>query len=326
MKSPALSLFAPIREWFFLGEAERTIRGYTTAQHALVRAHYDAGLDRFRAANGIVEAVSASVLLREGIRHLLLSRAAAQDPRADGDSLAHIDLAAALPELPADPDRPDVSPGDTERARSALASSDPLYFDRLAPEAAEATRTALERALSSLRHQVEPRTVAYVRGSRRGRLAAAAVLGLYVVYRITAAMLLPPNIALNKPVHASSYRVNPPDGHELVDGDIGPTYGIHTANEDSPRVTIDLLGVHKLRTVKVHNRGDGWFDEGLPLVVEVSVDGQNYEPIGRREEHFDRDPPWVIDAGRHPARFVRLRGDRPGSYIALSEVEVFGEK
>jgi hypothetical protein len=123
----------------------------------------------------------------------------------------------------------------------------------------------------------------------------------------------------------SSYRVNPPDGHELVDGDVGPSYGVHTNTEESPRVTIDLLRIYKITSILVHNRGDGWYDDCLPLIVELSADGTNYFPIGRRELHFEREPPWVIDGGNHRARYVRLRGARR-SYIALSEVEVFGRR
>jgi hypothetical protein len=138
-------------------------------------------------------------------------------------------------------------------------------------------------------------------------------------------VLLPTNVALNKPVTPSSYKHNPPDGHELVDGNVVSSFGIHTNTEDSPHVTIDLLATYTITTVKVYNRGDGWFDDCLPLVVELSADGQNYFPIGRREVHFDQVPPWVVDAQNHRARYVRLRVDRK-SYLALSEVEVFGKK
>jgi hypothetical protein len=119
--------------------------------------------------------------------------------------------------------------------------------------------------------------------------------------------------------------VNPPDGHELVDGETISSFGVHTNTEDSPRVTIDLQSIYRIFSIKVYNRGDGWFDDCLPLVVELSADGQNYFPVGRRDVHFDQSPPWVIDAQKHQARYVRLRVDRR-SYLALSEVEVFGKK
>jgi hypothetical protein len=133
------------------------------------------------------------------------------------------------------------------------------------------------------------------------------------------------NIARGKPVYPSSLRVNPPDGHELVDGIVGTSYGVHTDTEESPTVVIDLQDVFKINKVNVHNRADGWFDDCLPLLVELSIDGRTYTELARRDEHFDADPPWVVDGHRQPARYVRLRVPRR-SYIALSEVEVFGRK
>ena len=73
------------------------------------------------------------------------------------------------------------------------------------------------------------------------------------------------------------------------------------------------------------NRVDGWFDDCLPLVVELSRDGVKWEEIGQREDHFGTDPPWIVNAGGRMATQVRLRVARK-SYLALSEVEVFGKK
>jgi len=185
---------------------------------------------------------------------------------------------------------------------------------------------ALERTASSLRGGIEARTVAFVRGTRWGRLAGCFLLVLCVAYHFAARFVIPVNVALGKPVSASSYRVNPPDGHELVDGSFPTSYGIHTSNEDSPRVTIDLEDVYRIATVKVYNRGDGWQDEGLPIVVEISLDGAAYSTLARRDTHFDRRPPWVIEARSSEARYVRLRAAVSGSYLALSQVEVFGKK
>jgi hypothetical protein len=324
MRSRAAAVLAPLREWLLLERAQTTVRLYTPAQHALVAAHTRAAERRIRAARAAADALAAATLLRLGILHLLLAKEAAVDPSLDESALAAREPWAALPELPPPPDRPNA-PADTERVRTAIATADPLYFDRLSPEALESIRAALERAASHLRTQVEPRTLANVRGTRGGRLAAIGVLFAYVVFRVVANTFFPTNVALNKPVTPSSYKHNPPDGHELVDGQPISSFGIHTNIEDSPRVTIDLLRPYTITSVKVYNRGDGWFDDSLPLVVELSADGQNYYPIGRRETHFDQDPPWVIDAQKHRARYVRLRVDRR-SYLALSEVEVFGKK
>ncbi|MDP9001383.1 MAG: hypothetical protein M3O46_14875, partial [Myxococcota bacterium] len=63
----------------------------------------------------------------------------------------------------------------------------------------------------------------------------------------------------------------------------------------------------------------------LPLVVELSTDGKTYAELARRDDHFDSDPPWIVEAGGRRARYVRVRVARK-SYLALSEVEVFGRK
>ena len=126
-------------------------------------------------------------------------------------------------------------------------------------------------------------------------------------------------------MHPSSRKAGPPDGHELVDGDIGTSFGVLTNVEDSPSVVIDLQDRYWIDSVKVHNRVDGWFDDCLPLVVELSQDGVHWDAIGRRDQHFDANPPWVVDGGGRPAHFVRVRVDRK-SYLALSEVEVYGKQ
>jgi len=321
----ALRLFSPIRELLLLERSEAAILAYTPVQHARLRGHYDAATRRFDAARFVAEPVPASVLLCEAITHLLRAKEAASGGEAPS-SFRRRDLVRWLPDPEPERGRPPITAADAQLTRAALTADDELYLDRLAPEVAEATRTALERTASVLRSGIDARTVAFVRGTRWGRLAACSVLALYLGYRLVAAVAMPVNIARGKPVSASSYRVNPPDGHELVDGSFPVSYGIHTNNEASPRVTIDLQGVYRIATVKVYNRGDGWQDEGLPIVAEISLDGITYSTIGRRDAHFDRKPPWVIEGRNAGARYVRLRGAVAGTYLALSQVEVFGKK
>jgi hypothetical protein len=313
---------SPVHEFFTLRRAERTIRAYVPAQHARVHAHADAADRRLWSGRRVTHAIAAAVLLRGAVTHYLYAAAFARDPGADLESL---DLAAAMPPLPPDPARPRADPTDDARVRAALSSRDPLYFDSLSAEDAERARWALDRAVTLVRRRVEGRSLAYVRGARWGRLAAALLIIGYAVFAITRAVVLPKNIALGKPVHPSSRKLTPPDGHELVDGDIGTSYGIHTNIEDSPNVVIDLQAKYWIDSVRVYNRVDGWYDDSLPLVVELSQDGTKWDEIGRREQHFDASPPWVVDGRGKPAWFVRVRVARK-SYLAISEVEVFGKK
>ncbi len=327
MKSrAAVAYLAPVREWFLLEQAELTSRAHSAEQQTLIAAHVRAAETRIRAARKIGDAIVASEVLRLAVLHLI--RAGEVEDRIIDDRYsltpADISRAAILALLPREDALPDTDGADLDRARSVILSHDPLYLDRLAPEALEETRSALERTASLLRGKVEPRTVTNVRATRLGRLAAVAVVLAYILVRAAMVAFVPRNVALNKPVVASSYKINPPDGHELVDGVPIKSFGIHTNAEDSPRVTIDLLKTYAITTIKVYNRGDGWYDDCLPLVVELSTDGQNYDPVGRQQTHFGQDPPWVIDGKKHRARYVRLRVDRR-SYLALSEVEVFGK-
>jgi F5/8 type C domain len=209
--------------------------------------------------------------------------------------------------------------------RAAIASKDPLYFDGLSSEDVERARWALDRAASMLRRNVESRTLVAVHGTRWGRVAAVTVLVLWGAVALAKAKLLPKNIAYGKPVHASSLADTPPGGERaLVDGETGASYAIKTREEENPNVVIDLGGIYWVDTVKVHNRVEGWFDDGLPLVAELSRDGNKWDEIARRDRHFDANPPWVIEAGGRAARFVRLRVPRH-AYLALSEVEVYGK-
>ena len=312
-----------VREWLFLEQTERTLRLRTFDQCVLVRAHYDAAMSRLRAGRNSPEAIPAALLLRASLMHLLWAKQASHDPQVNDGALVHEPPTTSLPNLAPDPEQPRV-PSDAELVDAAIAASHPLYFDRLSPEIAQRTRIALERAAFCLCRDIDPRSIANVRGTRSGRLAAIALLCVYAIYRTLTTVLLPANVARDKPVHLSSFVANSPDGHELVDGDTTGTYGVQTNTEESPHAIIDLLHTYQITKVSVYNRGDGWFDECLPLVVEVSVDGEHYAAIGRRETHFDQDPPWTIDARKQPARYVRLRVDRR-SYLALMEVEVFAK-
>ncbi len=312
----------PVREFFALGEAERAIRAYLPAQRIRVRQHFDAAERRFLAARSLAADLPAAVLLREGVTQYLAAAALARDPDADP---AALDLAAHLPPIPLDPARPDAEATDDARVRAIVSAADPLYFDRLAPADLERDRAALERAGSLLRRRIEARSLTGVKWTRWGRVGALALAGICALFGVVRVALEPTDIAKGKPVSYTSLVGNLADGRGLVDGVIGTGYGIHTLTEESPHVVIDLLAPYRITGIRVHNRADGWYDECLPLLVELSTDGRTYSELGKRETHFDADPPWDVDGHMEPARYVRLRVPRRG-YIALSEVEVFGKK
>jgi hypothetical protein len=321
---PLLSaLFAPVREFFTLRRAERTVRAYLPGQQAKAKALCDAAAVRLLAGRRTLQAVPASLLLRDALAIYLRAYEASQaaSPEDPEDTDDHR-LAPLMPPVPADSAAPHTQPADDARVRAAFLVRDRFYFDRLPDDELERTRWALDRTCGVARRRVELRSVVHLRGLQWGRIAAVLLVTVYAVFAYVHARYAPVNVALGKPVHPSSRKAGEPDGHDLVDGDIGTGHAMATNTEDNPSVVIDLQAEYPIDEVRVHNRVDGWFDECLPLVVELSTDGVHYDEAGRREEHFDADPPWVVGTRGRVARFVRVRVMRR-SYLALSEVEVF---
>lgn len=317
--APFSTKLEPIREFFLLRRSERLVRGYAASQRVAVERHADAAARRLSAGRGIPHCVPAALLLRDAVKHYLFALEAARDA-SRGEAVLDKGDRADLPALPPDPLRPDAVPTDDARVREALAATSPLYFDRLSDEDAALTRTALDRAASMLHGRVEARSLANVVGTRWGRLGALAVVVAYAAIAVLHSKVWPKNIALGRPVHASSLAGG--DGHELVDGEAGAV-PMRTNTDESPSAAIDLGRGYRIDRVAVYNRVDGWFDDCLPLVVEFSTDGAKYSEVARRDQHFGADPPWSVDGKRELARYVRVRLARRG-YLALSEVEVFG--
>jgi hypothetical protein len=316
---------ASLREFFMLARAERVIRAYSPAQYANVGEHFRAAEVRVVAGRRQLDPVPACLLLRDAVAHYLEAAEIARSGIPSEDGTSSLDLASTMPRLAPDPARPAAGPTDDSRVRQALAERSTLYFDRLSLEDVARARCALDRAASMLRGRIEVRSIANIRGTRYGRLAALAVILAYAAFVSVRSVLRAPNVALQKPVIPSSVWYQPTEGQTIVDGETGTTFGVHTRLEESPYVTIDLQDDYRIEKVRVHNRADGWFDDCLPLVLELSLDGRDFAEVARRESHFDADPPWVIDVHGQRARYVRLRVARR-TYLALSEVEVFGRR
>src|ERR1019366_8167214 len=163
-----------------------------------------------------------------------------------------------------------------------------------------------------LRGSVEPRSCTHLRGLRVGRLLALALVLLYAIGTWVVPRVVPTNVARGKPVTASSRHHGTPDGRDLVDGSATEAYAVHTSTEDDPWVMIDLERTFLVQRIAVHNRGDAWQDDCLPLTIELSEDGVHFDEIARRRDHFDQNPPWVVDARKTRARFVKLHSPHHG--------------
>jgi F5/8 type C domain len=214
-------------------------------------------------------------------------------------------------------------PREVDEARHLVAEPH-LRMESLGPEELATRRASLEAAAQWLRGHIEPRTVPQIRRVRIKRLAGAAIVAAGLLGWALASVFSAPNVALHRPVTASSLHqqsVAPGDGSGLVDGVYEINYGIHTGFEATPWVMVDLQSSRKIAMVKVYNRADGWFDEGLPFVLELSQDGKEFNEVARRTEPFSQALPWTY-SGATEARYVRIRAPRL-TYIALSEVEIF---
>src|SRR5262249_30467090 len=146
---------------------------------------------------------------------------------------------------------------------------DPLVLDRLREGDAQLGAQAMAATANWLHDAIEPRTVVEIRRSRMLRLVLLGLAGAALVVYLVIQLFSPTNIALHKRVLVSSNHPSStaPEGG-LTDGSNSGGYGVHTAIEDNPWVRVDLGEVYQLKKVKVFNRGDGWFDEHLPLTLE----------------------------------------------------------
>ncbi len=215
------------------------------------------------------------------------------------DALAHARVAARL----------------AEREVDESAETEPTSFWE-----AETCRDRVEARTAATLRAVESRTPIALSALRIGRVLALGLLVFSLGYSFVRSRYLVHNVALHKPVMTSALRL-PSDPAGITDGRTRGTYAIQTIEGKSPFVMIDLEREYRVERVRVFNRGDGWFDESLPLTLETSYDGVRFHEVARRTEHFDV---WTVDLGGADARFIRITKDT--GYIALNEIEVYARE
>jgi hypothetical protein len=207
-----------------------------------------------------------------------------------------------------------------------IADPDPLLLDRLTRSEREACLQRARTMVRGLRTLLEPRSLMQVRALR---VARVAVLGFVVAGTLAWGgneLHKPKNIALHAPVTTSSvypHATFPPNG--LTDGVTSGPYGVHTNREEAPWVQVDLGDTYRIDRVKIYNRGDGYFDFGMPMTLLFSENGGDFTPVDTRTESFDQWTPWTYEAGKRRARYVRVNGAK-STVVVLNEIEVFGKK
>lgn len=294
-----------------------------TARSHDVRARIAVLVRAARARVGLARAVSddhtpgvAAGLLRDAL--LLLVRARALDA---GQSEPPFDEVASTWREFA---RAGGAPADGDAALALLETRDPLELDARPRAEVERMLRAAEAWCLWLEGAIEMRSLTYVKATRIGRALGVPLAIAFILYAIAKAIFAPPNLARGMPVSASAlFPGTRAEG--LVDGAHASSFGIHTAEGESPWVRVDLGGPAHVREVRVYNRADGWFEDCLPLVLEVSDDGQSYRELERRTSVFSHTDPWTVRPSGVTTRFVRLRKAGRG-YVALGELEVYGRR
>lgn len=310
---------ARVREFFLMQDARTQATRLPAAKAGQLRAWHAAAQLRIRHADelqGPFSSAVAFVLYRDALR--LLARASLIDESPD----AVISDEAALEAVPRFLETvPEASRGALADAFALVRQSEPLAFDGI-PEAEIATkRVGVEELLRWLAGRVEARTERRILNVRGLRWAGVALVAAFMLRVLISAVFSPPNVALHKVVTASSHYPGTPEPSALVDG-VWDKLGVHTTVESTPWVLIDLGGTYTVRSIRVRNRPDGFFDEGLPLIVETAGTDGAFVVAGERTVHYDA---WDVDVGGKSVAKVRLRVPHHG-YIALAEVEVYADR
>ncbi|HEY2900622.1 MAG TPA: discoidin domain-containing protein [Polyangia bacterium] len=278
-------------------------------------------------ANHLVEGhvASALVLYREAALLYVAAFVAAGSDQPLADPLQADDVLARFGRLRQRSVVP-IDQAALERFFDLVRGGDLLAVDRLDSRSAAEVGLAAQRMVGALAKLVEPRTVSEIRFERGVRLSALGLIVGALLIWVASSILGHINIALHMPVTASGLHPtakSPPGG--LTDGVTTGAYGIHSSISDNPWVQVDLQAVYRIDKVKIYNRGDGWFDDGLPMTLQFSTDGASFADIDTRTTNFGQLIPWTVKARGKTARYVRVRSTK-GKYVALSEVEVFGTK
>jgi hypothetical protein len=335
LRSKAENLAGRLREFFTLREAERRAKAYTPEQRAQLARLHEAAVERLRAARDLRDATrigAAGAIYRETL--LVLPRAVlfASNPERPVESL---DAAGAWRELERTLLSPEPDPAFYDdkgqrvqafREAQALAlEQDPLVLDRLAPVDAISRLDLVHETAIRLLERIEPRSRQVIRLSRVARLAAAAASVLAVLVLMVVWAVRPKNVALGKPVTASSYFPGSPGADALVNGEIESPLASATARSALAWFSIDLLVDHAIGKVVIYNRSDQFGRETTPFSVELSADGKSFREAARLSEQSTPGQRWALELHGEVARYVRLRKlDESG--LALSEIEVYGSK
>ncbi|MEO8177428.1 MAG: discoidin domain-containing protein [Deltaproteobacteria bacterium] len=172
---------------------------------------------------------------------------------------------------------------------------------------------------------------------RRARLTGLAVLGVafwlvagYTSWCRLRVPLLPTqlfadrhpprNLALAATATASSTQRTRAQG--AIDGIRYGQLGFRSRSEPSPWFLLDLGQPKTIERLVIYAGHVCCQEQALPLVLESSDDGVDFQPVATRQRRFTQFQPWRVRTPQLTARFVRLRAVNP-TELTLAEVEVY---
>ncbi len=318
-----LERLAEVREFFVMSQPLAHSRALPEVRRAAALPLERAARERLRAADLLWAKGKAAPALgsyREATLLLGDAFAATEALETGGSSAPDARLAELTRRLEPSTRRDAEAPESLARLRS-LVATDPRELDRLSGPEGGSEVSEFARAVHWLAERLELRTPLSIQLHRASRVGIALAV-LAALLSVLVAWAFPPvDLALNKPVRASSHAYNTmPEG--AVDGIRYGQLGFHSANDATPWLIVDLERVITVHELKVVGRAECCYDQAIPLAVEVSQDGQAFTEIARRTEPFTQYEPWVVRPGPTRARYIRLRTLRH-SYLVLSELEVY---
>jgi hypothetical protein len=297
------TLVAQIRELVLEREAEARARGLSEETHKALSAHFAAAKARIKIADAQGTSASNGIALdlyREAVTQLCtcLALVRGQGPLGAEDVEKHLE-------------------SDVERVAFVL----PRTADAEGRQVRDAEVQAVRTVALRLYGQVDARSVRAIQGTRIGRLLALAIVILWMLAPLVGKIARGRNLARGAVVTMSAQFPGTPNPNALTNGEIESAFGAHTARQAEPWIRVDLGSPLALTQVRVFPRGDGFLQEGIPLVFEVSTDGQSYTTVATRSTEFSQSDPWIVRESMR-VRYIRLR--MPGSgYVALSELEAY---
>ncbi len=207
------------------------------------------------------------------------------------------------------------------RAREALGRS-PLRRAEMTDAEQEADLGAVRVVLRGLIRALKRRRPARPRLNLRrwvrvGLVAALVAIAVLLVRAGVSRLFQGPDLAAGKPWTASSLEPECDLSIGLC-GEQAVDLIVHTRQEESPWVQIDLGKRRRFSSITVTNRRDCCEDRAVPLILEVGTDDAHFVPVAERRTTFTE---WTAKFSQVIARYVRARVPR-NTVLHLARIQI----